>query len=165
MIDADKIIDVDINPAREEMARKFIMTHFFNPNEFENVVAAIVQSSGRPARRHMPLRLPHSVLGCAFQTTILAGLERNIVDEVLISPMGIWVVRIAADHGAGEIQNASSRLLPPIGSLSQSPPAPLRRSRDPPLQESFSANHFAQRRSLVVDHAQDQIDDFLSPCD
>ncbi len=32
MIGADKIIGVDINPAREEMARRFGMTHFVNPD-------------------------------------------------------------------------------------------------------------------------------------
>src|SRR6201987_4470266 len=36
MVGADKIIGVDINPAREEMARKFGMTHFINPKEVEN---------------------------------------------------------------------------------------------------------------------------------
>jgi S-(hydroxymethyl)glutathione dehydrogenase/alcohol dehydrogenase len=43
MVGADKIIGVDINPGREEMARKFGMTHFVNPKEVENVVDAIVQ--------------------------------------------------------------------------------------------------------------------------
>jgi S-(hydroxymethyl)glutathione dehydrogenase/alcohol dehydrogenase len=43
MVGADKIIGVDINPAREEMARKFGMTHFINPKEVDNVVDAIVQ--------------------------------------------------------------------------------------------------------------------------
>src|SRR6476620_11460319 len=43
MVGADKIIGVDINPARQEMARKFGMTHFINPKETENVVDAIVQ--------------------------------------------------------------------------------------------------------------------------
>jgi S-(hydroxymethyl)glutathione dehydrogenase/alcohol dehydrogenase len=32
---ADMIIGVDINPAREELARKFGMTHFVNPKEVE----------------------------------------------------------------------------------------------------------------------------------
>jgi len=32
MVGADKIIGVDINPAREEMARRFGMTHFVNPD-------------------------------------------------------------------------------------------------------------------------------------
>ena len=40
---ADKIIGIDINPAREEMARRFGMTHFINPKEVENVVDAVVQ--------------------------------------------------------------------------------------------------------------------------
>ena len=33
MVGADKIIGVDLNPAREAMARKFGMTHFVNPKE------------------------------------------------------------------------------------------------------------------------------------
>ena len=43
MVGADKIIGVDINPARQGMARKFGMTHFINPTDTENVVDAIVQ--------------------------------------------------------------------------------------------------------------------------
>ena len=43
MVGADKIIGVDINPAREAMARQFGMTHFINPRHVENVVDAIVQ--------------------------------------------------------------------------------------------------------------------------
>ena len=43
MVGADKIIGVDLNPARESMARQFGMTHFINPNTVENVVDAIVQ--------------------------------------------------------------------------------------------------------------------------
>ncbi|MDO8298382.1 S-(hydroxymethyl)glutathione dehydrogenase/class III alcohol dehydrogenase [Lacisediminimonas sp.] len=42
MVGADKIIGVDINPAREQMARKFGMTHFVNPLDVANVVEAIV---------------------------------------------------------------------------------------------------------------------------
>ena len=43
MVGADKIIGVDINPARQAMARRFGMTHFINPKEVQNVVDAIVQ--------------------------------------------------------------------------------------------------------------------------
>lgn len=43
MVGADKIIGIDINPARESMAREFGMTHFLNPHEVENIVDAIVQ--------------------------------------------------------------------------------------------------------------------------
>ena len=46
MVGADKIIGIDINPAREAMARTFGMTHFLNPNERENIVDAIVQLTG-----------------------------------------------------------------------------------------------------------------------
>jgi S-(hydroxymethyl)glutathione dehydrogenase/alcohol dehydrogenase len=43
MVGADKIIGVDINPARQEMARQFGMTHFVNPDEVgrDKVVQAI----------------------------------------------------------------------------------------------------------------------------
>jgi S-(hydroxymethyl)glutathione dehydrogenase / alcohol dehydrogenase len=43
MVGADKIIGVDLNPAREAMARKFGMTDFINPATTANVVDAIVQ--------------------------------------------------------------------------------------------------------------------------
>ena len=43
MVGADKIIGVDLNPAREQMARKFGMTHFIKPKGVENVVDAIIQ--------------------------------------------------------------------------------------------------------------------------
>ncbi|MET0322423.1 MAG: zinc-binding dehydrogenase, partial [Duganella sp.] len=43
MVGADKIIGVDINPKRQDMARKFGMTHFINPKETANVVDHIVQ--------------------------------------------------------------------------------------------------------------------------
>jgi S-(hydroxymethyl)glutathione dehydrogenase/alcohol dehydrogenase len=42
MVGADKIIGIDLNPAREAMARKFGMTHFINPADVENVVDAII---------------------------------------------------------------------------------------------------------------------------
>jgi S-(hydroxymethyl)glutathione dehydrogenase / alcohol dehydrogenase len=44
IVGADKIIGVDINPARRAMAERFGMTHFINPAEVGNdkVVAAIV---------------------------------------------------------------------------------------------------------------------------
>src|SRR5690606_32577215 len=41
---ADKIVGVDINPAREGLARKFGVTHFVNPNEIEgDLVAHLVE--------------------------------------------------------------------------------------------------------------------------
>ncbi len=40
MVGANKIIGVDINPAREKMARAFGMTHFVNPNKIEGDVVA-----------------------------------------------------------------------------------------------------------------------------
>ncbi len=48
MVGADKIIGVDINPAKVTMAKKFGMTHFINPAEIGNdkVVQAIVDLTG-----------------------------------------------------------------------------------------------------------------------
>src|SRR5580692_6971362 len=48
MAGADKIIGVDINPARQEIARKFGMTHFVNPDEIgrDKVVQAIIDLTG-----------------------------------------------------------------------------------------------------------------------
>jgi S-(hydroxymethyl)glutathione dehydrogenase/alcohol dehydrogenase len=40
---ADKIIGVDLNPAREAMAHRFGMTHFINPKDVPSVVEAIQQ--------------------------------------------------------------------------------------------------------------------------
>ena len=43
MVGANRIVGVDINPAREAMARQFGMTDFINPKDVPNVVDAIVQ--------------------------------------------------------------------------------------------------------------------------
>ncbi|HEU0203965.1 MAG TPA: S-(hydroxymethyl)glutathione dehydrogenase/class III alcohol dehydrogenase [Burkholderiaceae bacterium] len=43
MVGADKIVGIDLNPAREAIGRRFGMTHFINPKEVPNVVDAIVQ--------------------------------------------------------------------------------------------------------------------------
>jgi S-(hydroxymethyl)glutathione dehydrogenase / alcohol dehydrogenase len=48
MVGANKIIGVDINPGKVEMAKKFGMTHFVNPDEVgrDKVVEAIVDLTG-----------------------------------------------------------------------------------------------------------------------
>ena len=48
MVGADKIVGVDLNPAKVEIAKKFGMTHFVNPNEVgrDKVVEAIVDITG-----------------------------------------------------------------------------------------------------------------------
>ena len=48
MVGADRIIGVDLNPARQEMAKKFGMTHFVNPDEVgrDKVVQALVDLTG-----------------------------------------------------------------------------------------------------------------------
>jgi S-(hydroxymethyl)glutathione dehydrogenase/alcohol dehydrogenase len=43
MVGANRIIGVDINPRRVELAKKFGMTHFINPKETDNLVDHIVQ--------------------------------------------------------------------------------------------------------------------------
>ena len=42
---AEKIIGVDVNPAREALGRRFGMTHFVNAKQVPNVVDAIVQAT------------------------------------------------------------------------------------------------------------------------
>ena len=47
MVGADKIIGVDLNPARKEIAEKFGMTHFVNPKEVESdLVPYLVDLTG-----------------------------------------------------------------------------------------------------------------------
>jgi S-(hydroxymethyl)glutathione dehydrogenase / alcohol dehydrogenase len=46
LVGADRIIGVDLNPAKETLARKFGMTDFLNPSTVDNVVAAIVEMTG-----------------------------------------------------------------------------------------------------------------------
>jgi S-(hydroxymethyl)glutathione dehydrogenase/alcohol dehydrogenase len=43
LVGADRIIGVDVNPAREAIGRRFGMTHFVNPKQVGNVVDAIAQ--------------------------------------------------------------------------------------------------------------------------
>jgi len=43
MVGAGRIVGIDVNPAREAMARRFGMTDFINPKDVPNVVDAIVQ--------------------------------------------------------------------------------------------------------------------------
>ena len=47
MVGADKIVGVDLNPERKEIAQKFGMTHFVNPNEISgDLVAHLVELTG-----------------------------------------------------------------------------------------------------------------------
>ncbi len=46
MVGATRIIGVDLNPAKEGLARQFGMTDFVNPSEVENVVDHLVQMTG-----------------------------------------------------------------------------------------------------------------------
>nr|MDQ3026744.1 zinc-binding dehydrogenase [Pseudomonadota bacterium] len=46
MVGADKIVGIDINPAREALGRQFGMTHFINPKSVPAVVDAIVDLTG-----------------------------------------------------------------------------------------------------------------------
>ncbi|MEE4661248.1 MAG: zinc-binding dehydrogenase, partial [Halieaceae bacterium] len=46
MVGAGKIIGVDLNPAKAELARQFGMTDFINPKDVDNVVEAIIDLTG-----------------------------------------------------------------------------------------------------------------------
>jgi S-(hydroxymethyl)glutathione dehydrogenase/alcohol dehydrogenase len=48
MVGADRIIGIDLNPARRPIAEKFGMTHFVNPNEVgaDKVVQAVIDLTG-----------------------------------------------------------------------------------------------------------------------
>jgi S-(hydroxymethyl)glutathione dehydrogenase/alcohol dehydrogenase len=46
MVGADRIIGVDINPAREALGRKFGLTDFVNPKDIDNVTAEIIEITG-----------------------------------------------------------------------------------------------------------------------
>jgi len=47
MVGADKIVGVDVNPAREALAREFGLTHFVNPKEVgKDLVAHLVELTG-----------------------------------------------------------------------------------------------------------------------
>ncbi len=45
MVGAEKIIGIDINPGKRELAERFGMTHFINPEEVDDVVAAVVDAT------------------------------------------------------------------------------------------------------------------------
>lgn len=42
LVGADKIVGVDLNPAKEELGKRYGMTDFINPRDVDNVVEAIV---------------------------------------------------------------------------------------------------------------------------
>ena len=47
LVGANMIVGVDLNPAREEMSRKFGMTHFVNPDEVDgDLTAHLVELTG-----------------------------------------------------------------------------------------------------------------------
>jgi S-(hydroxymethyl)glutathione dehydrogenase/alcohol dehydrogenase len=46
MVGATRIIGIDLNPSKANLARQFGMTDFVNPNEVENVVDHLIQMTG-----------------------------------------------------------------------------------------------------------------------
>ena len=46
LVGADKIIGIDINPNKVELAKQFGMTDFINPKEVDDVVATIIEKTG-----------------------------------------------------------------------------------------------------------------------
>ena len=46
MVGANMIVGVDLNPAREDMARRFGLTHFVNPDDHDDLVGHLVELTG-----------------------------------------------------------------------------------------------------------------------
>ncbi len=46
MVGANKIVGIDVNPSKVALAKEFGMTDFINPNDCENVVEAILDTTG-----------------------------------------------------------------------------------------------------------------------
>ena len=46
MVGADRIIGIDINPAKEEIGKSFGMTDFINPKDVDDVTAAVIELTG-----------------------------------------------------------------------------------------------------------------------
>ena len=46
MVGATRIIGIDLNPAKADLARQFGMTDFVNPSDVENVVDHLIQLTG-----------------------------------------------------------------------------------------------------------------------
>ncbi|MDP6572042.1 MAG: S-(hydroxymethyl)glutathione dehydrogenase/class III alcohol dehydrogenase [Rhodospirillales bacterium] len=46
LVGADRIIGIDTNPAKRDLARKFGMTDFVNPSDVDDVVGAVVELTG-----------------------------------------------------------------------------------------------------------------------
>ncbi len=69
MVGADKIIGIDLNPAKAEMAKKFGMTHFINPMR-SAATRSCRRSSISPGRRRLLLRVhrqcPHHAPGAGM---------------------------------------------------------------------------------------------------
>jgi S-(hydroxymethyl)glutathione dehydrogenase/alcohol dehydrogenase len=74
MVGADKIIGVDINPGRVELAKKFGMTHFINPSEVENVVDHI-ECIGNTKVMRQALECTHKGWGQSFIIGVAAAGE------------------------------------------------------------------------------------------
>jgi len=82
MVGADKIIGVDINPARRALAEKFGMTHFVNPNEVAgDLVPYLVELTGGGADYSFEcvgsVKLMRQALECCHKgwgTSIIIGV-------------------------------------------------------------------------------------------
>ena len=78
MVGAGMIIGVDINPARQAMARKFGMTHFIDPKATDNIVEAIIALTGGGADYSFEcvgnVRLMRQALECTHK-----GWGRSII--------------------------------------------------------------------------------------
>ncbi len=81
MVGADKIIGVDLNPAKVAMAKKFGMTHFVNPDEVGR--DKVVRGDRRPHRRRRGFLLrvhrqcPHHAPGAGMLPSRLGHLDHH----------------------------------------------------------------------------------------
>ena len=115
MVGADKIIGVDLNPAREAMARKFGMTHFINPKEHRERRRRHRAADRR--RRRLQLRVHRQHQGDAPGAGVLAtraGASRIIIG-VAEAGAEISHAAVPAGHRAasGKARRSAARAAAP----------------------------------------------------
>jgi S-(hydroxymethyl)glutathione dehydrogenase/alcohol dehydrogenase len=121
MVGADKIIGVDVNPARREMAERFGMTHFVNPDEIgrDKVVQAVVDLTGGGADftfdctgnvhvMRQALECCHRGWGESIVIGVAAAARRSRPARSSSSPAGSGAAPPSAARAAGPTCRRSS---------------------------------------------------------
>jgi S-(hydroxymethyl)glutathione dehydrogenase/alcohol dehydrogenase len=101
MVGADKIIGVDINPAREAMARRLGLTHFVNPREVSgDLVAHLVELTGGGADYSFEcvgdVKLMRQALECCHRgwgTSVIIGVA-GAGQEIATRPFQLVTGRV-----------------------------------------------------------------------